>query len=340
MTNSLSSFLSDFPFFENEKNLISHIEEFLAKEYLIRPLLAYSIHNKIPDIDFKKCRTVLGKSDRKQLYSTKLLDELFIKKADIKHLPCLSVKVENCFYYFLNLGLKRSQFHFAVFSAPAEISTDVLKVLSHFSTSHLKIIQRFEDLYKTHELIHIDDVTGLYNQRKLYKDLTLLVDKFQKEKDPFCVLFVDIDYFKKVNDTYGHLVGTKLLENVARDIKGLLRDSDISYRYGGDEFVVILVNSDAVAGKIVGERILQIIKERTYEVEIRSEKKQINLSVSIGVAEFPTDAVNSQEILAIADRMMYEAKESGRGLVFNTQDVFKSSLKKAVNGDKSSNRNS
>ena len=65
-------------------------------------------------------------------------------------------------------------------------------------------------------------------------------------------------------------------------------------------------------------------------LEIRNEKKQVKLSVSIGVAEFPTDAVNSQEILAIADRMMYEAKESGRGLVFNTQDVFKASLKKAV----------
>ncbi|MBY0415166.1 MAG: GGDEF domain-containing protein, partial [Bdellovibrionales bacterium] len=234
------------------------------------------------------------------------------------------------FYYYINLGLKKGQFHFALFSAPTEIPTDVLKVLSQFAASHLDVIQRFEDLYKTHELIHIDDVTGLYNQRKLYKDLALLVDKFQKEKDPFCVLFVDIDYFKKVNDTYGHLVGTKLLENVARDIKSLLRDSDISYRYGGDEFVVILVNSDTNAGKIVGERILQLIKERMYEVEIRNEKKMVKLSVSIGVAEFPTDAVNSQEVLSIADRMMYEAKESGRGMVFNAQDVFKSSLKKAI----------
>ena len=258
-----------------------------------------------------------------------------LKSIDIIKIKYLNfLKWKNCFYYFLNLGFKRSQFHFAFFSAPDEISTDVLVALSHFAKSHLKIIQRFEELYKTHELIHIDDVTGLYNQRKLYKDLTLLVDKFQKEKDPFCVLFIDIDYFKKVNDTYGHLVGTKLLENVARDIKGLLRDTDISYRYGGDEFVVVLVNSDATAGKIVGERILQIIRERTYEVEMRNEKKMIKLSVSIGVAEFPTDAVNSQEILAIADRMMYEAKESGRGVVFNTQDVFKSSLQKAVKGQK------
>ena len=337
MTSALSNFLSNFSFFENEKNLISYIEEFLARELLVRPLLVYSIHNKIPQIDLRKCRTVIGKSDRQKLYSTKLLEELFIKRGDIKTLPCLSIKVEKCFYYYLNLGFKKEQFHFAVFSAPSEISTDVLTIISQFASSHLKVIQRFEDLSKTHELIHIDDVTGLYNQRKLYKDLAHLVSNFEKEKDPFCILFIDIDYFKKVNDTYGHLVGTKLLENVARDIRSLLRDSDISYRYGGDEFVVILVNSDASAGKIVGERILQIIKERMYEVEIRNEKKMVKLSVSIGVAEFPTDAVNSQEILSIADRMMYEAKESGRGLVFNTQDVFKSSLEKAVNEKKIGN---
>lgn len=327
---NLTNFLSDFPFFENEKNLISHIEEFLASEYLVRPPLVFSIQDKIAKIDLKKCRTVLGKSDRMQLYSAKLLDDLIIKRADIKTLPCLSVKVENCFYYYLNLGLKRSQFFFAVFSSPTDIPVEALRHLSAFSKSHLKIIEKFDDLYKGQELIYIDDVTGLYNQRKLHKDLNILVEKFAKEKDPFCVLFVDIDYFKKVNDTYGHLVGTKLLESVARDIKGLLRDSDISYRYGGDEFVIILVDSDAAAGKIVGERILGVIKNNEYEANIKDQTKKLKLSVSIGVAEFPTDAVTSAEILSLADRMMYEAKESGRGLVFNTQDVFKSSLGKVI----------
>lgn len=327
---ALANFLSQFSFFENEKNLISHIEEFLVKEYSVKPMLVLSIHNEIPAMDFKKCRAVLGKADRQKLYDMELLEKLFMKRSDLKQVQCLCEKADGKFYYYVNLGFKKSQFHFAFFSAPADVSLDAMKVISQFTASHLDIIQRFEDLYKTHELIHIDDVTGLYNQRKLYKDLALLVEKFQKEQDPFCVLFVDIDYFKKVNDTYGHLVGTKLLESVAHDIKSLLRDSDISYRYGGDEFVVILVNSDTQAGQIVGERILALIKERMYEVDIRNEKKMVKLSVSIGVAEFPTDAKNSQEVLSIADRMMYEAKESGRGMVFNAQDVFKASLKKAV----------
>jgi diguanylate cyclase (GGDEF)-like protein len=328
--SKLTNFLSDFPFFDNEKNLISYIEEFLAEEYLVRPLLVFSIQNKISQIDLKKCRTVLGKTDRLQLYSSKLIEDLIIKRADIKYLPCLSVNVENCFYYYLNLGLKRNQFYFAVFSSPTDIPIESLVQLSKFSTSNLRIIEKFDDLYKSQELIFIDDVTGLYNQRKLHKDMAHLAEKFAIEKDPFCVLFVDIDYFKKVNDTYGHLVGTKLLENVAADIKSLLRDSDISYRYGGDEFVIILVDSDAQAGKIVGERILNMIKGREYVADIKNESKKLKLSVSIGVAEFPTDAVTAAEILSIADRMMYEAKESGRGLVFNTQDVFKSSIGKAI----------
>jgi diguanylate cyclase (GGDEF)-like protein len=91
-----------------------------------------------------------------------------------------------------------------------------------------------------------------------------------------------------------------------------------------------LVDSNRQSGKLVGERILKKICSQNYNIDINDNTKCIKLSVSIGVAEFPTDAKNSQEVLAIADRMMYEAKESGRGLVFDTQDVFKSSLKKII----------
>lgn len=330
MNEDLTNFLSDFPFFENEKKLLVHLEEFLAKQYLIRPMLVYSIQNKIAKIELKKCRSVLGRTDRIQLYSPQIIEEIMIKRDNLKNIHCMSLKIEDYFYYFLNLGTKGKQFYFAIFSSPMDVPTDALKHLSQFAQSHLKIIERTETMARAHELIHIDDVTGLYNQRKLYKDLSCLVEKFQKDQEPFCVLFVDIDYFKKVNDAYGHLVGTKLLESVAREIKSLLRESDISYRYGGDEFVIILVNSDASSGKIVGERILSKIKERQYDIDYKEEQKIVRLSVSIGVAEFPTDAKSSEDILSIADRMMYEAKESGRGLVFNTQDVFKSSLKKAI----------
>ena len=329
--NELITFLSNFPVFQTEKNLIMHLEEFLANEFQIRPLLVFSIQDTFESIHLDKCRVVFGKSDRFQLYSSRIIDKLVVKRPEIKNLSCSSIKTDDFnHYYYLNLGLKRNQFYFSVFSSPNEITSEVLGYLSNFFASHLKIIEQFDELYKGQELVHIDDVTGLYNQRKLFKDLGALVEKNQTEKDYFCVLFIDIDHFKKVNDNYGHLIGTKLLENVAKDIKSLLRDTDFSYRYGGDEFVIVLTDSDGQSGKIVGERILAKIRSVDYPVDLRDESKKIKLSVSIGVAEFPTDAKSAEEVLVIADRMMYEAKESGRGLVFNTQDVFKSSLKKII----------
>ena len=328
--SELIKFLSEFPFCQSDKKLIQHLEFFLEKEFLIQPMLVFSIQDKFAVIQLDKCRSFMGKKDRPQSHNAGLLEELVVKHSELKTLSNLTVKGENCFYYYLNLGVKRSQFYFAVFSSLKEISDETLGYLSKFMCNQLKIIEKFDELYKNQELIHVDDVTGLYNQRKLFKDLNSLVERFQIENDPFCVLFIDIDHFKKVNDSFGHLVGTKLLENVAKDVKSLLRDSDIGYRYGGDEFVIILVGSNGQSGKIVGERILAKIRSADYLVDTNNENKHIKLSVSIGVAEFPTDAKNPQEVLAIADRMMYEAKESGRGLVFNTQDVFKSSLKKIV----------
>lgn len=293
-------------------------------------MITFSIDQNAHDIDLEKCRVVLGKVDRLELYSKKIIQKLFEESKNIREIPFFKLKNQNCFFYFLNLGLKKNQFYFAVFSSLDEIQELALEQISLFSISHLRNVEKIQDLHRNQELIHIDDVTGLYNQRKLYKDINQSVDKFSSEKEPFCVLFIDIDHFKRVNDSYGHLIGTKLLENVAQDIKNLLRDSDSCYRYGGDEFVIILGNSDEKAGKIVGERILKKIKSRQYQIDFVDASKTLKLSVSIGVAGFPQDARSSDEILAIADRMMYEAKESGRGLVFNTQDVFKTSLRKIV----------
>lgn len=334
MSSELVEFLSEFSFFENEKTLVTHIENYLARTHLIRPLLVYSAPKKGERLNLEQCRLILNSPERLQLYAKDLLIEHFLMRSDLKKTKYLEECIDGVYYYYLNLGSKRSQFFFSLFSCTTPIDQETLQAISNFSHSHMQIGEKFDHLYKTQELIHIDDVTGLYNQRKLYKDLAILVEKFNREKDPFSVLFIDIDHFKQVNDGHGHLVGTKLLEAVATDIKSLLRDSDISYRYGGDEFVVILVNSDAQAGKIVGERILNTIKNKPYIVELQNSNSSHQLSVSIGVAEFPTDAVNAQEILSIADRMMYEAKESGRGVVFNTQDVFRTSLKKIINEKK------
>jgi diguanylate cyclase (GGDEF)-like protein len=329
--NKITNFLSRFPLFENEKQMFSYLEDFLADQYLIRPMLVYSSQENVSKIILKKARLILGKTDRCKLYSTPILEELLSAKMTTETL-FLIMNHDNSFYYYINLGIKRSQNYFALFSSNQEIPKSLLEAFAHFSAGHLKIIQKYDEYIKGQELIHIDDVTGLFNQRKLYKDLKLLIEQFQKFHCPFCVLFIDIDHFKRVNDKFGHLIGTKLLEDVASDIKKLLRDADSCYRYGGDEFVIILADSVSQSGKIVGERILSQIKSKTYEFTQQEILTSIQLSVSIGVAEFPSDAKSSEDVLALADRMMYEAKESGRGVVFSTNDIFQASLKKVSKG--------
>jgi len=322
-------FLAGSHLYESERALFLSLDKLLQESCLVRPVLFYSTRDKIDHFSFKKCRSVYGKSDRISLYSPLILDQLCTKAFNQKS-KFFEWEVEGVYYYYLRLGVKNGQIYFSVFSCPKKVDYVFLSALASFYQNQLNLIKKMELLIKNQELIHIDDVTGLYNLRKLFIDLEKMVNRFSDYHEPFCVLFIDIDYFKRVNDNYGHLVGTKLLEELSLLVKGLLRETDSMYRYGGDEFVIILQNTFSAGGKLVGERILQKVKENVFKVKVLENEIPFHLSVSIGVSEFPHDAKSKEEILQIADRMMYEAKESGRGNVFNTQDVFKTAIAKVV----------
>jgi diguanylate cyclase (GGDEF)-like protein len=207
-----------------------------------------------------------------------------------------------------------------------QIVTDVIKrdlcfqILNEF---FFKVIKRtlsyldateFKNMFK--ELAHKDDVTGLYNQRKLYLDLERLI----KSEEIFTVLFIDVDNFKDVNDGYGHVVGSDLLSKLSIVFKDSIRQTDYFYRYGGDEFVILLPDTSAKDSKVVAQRLLKHVKTQNFEIK---DKGNTHLSVSIGVAEYPKDAANAQEIISIADNMMYNSKKSGRGQVMTTSEMTK-----------------
>lgn len=170
-------------------------------------------------------------------------------------------------------------------------------------------------------LAHTDDVTGLYNQRKLYKDIDRNIANATKKNESFSLVFLDLDNFKGVNDGHGHLVGTGLLQQVSEVIRQVIRDTDYIYRYGGDEFVIILPTAKAEDARKIGERLLNMIKDHEFSAE---GDKTFKLSTSIGIAEFPRDANDRKSILAIADKMMYEAKKTGRGRVCLIDEIFNS----------------
>lgn len=167
-------------------------------------------------------------------------------------------------------------------------------------------------------LASTDDVTGLYNQRKLSVDLERAVLFHEKQGKNFSIMFIDVDHFKAVNDNYGHVVGSKLLQDIGDVLSHVLRASDDIYRYGGDEFVVLmpLVNIQTVLE--IATRVLINIKKTEFDI---GKEEPYHLSVSIGIAEYPTDATSAIEIIRFADEMMYKSKKSGRGKVFHIKEV-------------------
>jgi len=162
------------------------------------------------------------------------------------------------------------------------------------------------------ELTITDDCTGLYNARHLYKTLEQEVYRSQRFGYEFSVLFLDLDHFKKVNDTHGHLVGSKLLADLGYRIKAKLRLIDYAFRYGGDEFVVLLPQTAKDQAIVVAKRLREAIRELAFTMENGGE---LHVQCSMGIATYPHDAKSAHEIIRQADEMMYMVKNSTRDAI-------------------------
>lgn len=159
-------------------------------------------------------------------------------------------------------------------------------------------------------LVFKDDATGLYNTRYLNYVLDREILKSQQSKKAFAVLFIDADHFKKVNDEYGHIHGTQLLNEMGAHLKRCVRDRDIVFRYGGDEFIAVLVPSDLETARMVAERIRRSVEETAF-----LDGLGVHVTVSIGVALYPDHAVDKTTIIHLADQAMYMAKRQNRNCV-------------------------
>jgi diguanylate cyclase (GGDEF)-like protein len=154
-----------------------------------------------------------------------------------------------------------------------------------------------------------DPLTGLWNYRYLRESLRREVERANRFGRMLAVLVLDLDHFKEVNDTYGHAAGDAVLGEFARRIRIGLREVDVAFRQGGEEFVVLLPETDAYGGAIVAERLGAAVRERPVLVETRGA---ISITVSIGVAVFPEHGADAQRVLDAADDALYAAKNAGR----------------------------
>lgn len=169
------------------------------------------------------------------------------------------------------------------------------------------ITSRKKDREKIKKLAYYDTLTKLPNRRFFIEELNKIIEYNKELKTKFSIMFLDIDKFKFVNDTYGHNIGDILLCNIARRVENVIRKDDIVARLGGDEFVILNQKiSDLDIVENIASRINYVLKQ-----EFKIENKKIYVSASIGISVYPDDALTSDDLMRRADMTMYDVKESG-----------------------------
>ncbi len=176
---------------------------------------------------------------------------------------------------------------------------------------------------------HEDILTQVRNRRSFEEELVKEIERAQRQSTQLSCMFVDIDHFKNINDTYGHQIGDLCLREVANHINQELRKTDLLARYGGEEFVVLLPNCDSAQVAIIAERVRATIEKNSLKT---ADKKEISLTVSVGLTTWTPTTVNTndlqlvgKELLGAADSAMYAAKKEGRNKIkvrmFNDENL-------------------
>lgn len=178
-----------------------------------------------------------------------------------------------------------------------------------------------------HRLISHDDLTGLLSSRSFFSELRRESARATAEDRPFCVLMMDLDHFKRVNDTYGHLTGSKTLEEIGTVIINAVRSGDAAARFGGEEFAAFLLDAEIPQAIVAAERIRSEVEDKEFTV-IRQSKpaESHHVTISIGVASFPEDSSDPIELVEMADSALYRAKREGRNRVCAYRDLTSEEL--------------
>ena len=165
-----------------------------------------------------------------------------------------------------------------------------------------------------HRLLAHDELTGLLSSKSFFSELRREAARAHAESLPFCVLMMDLDHFKDVNDTYGHLVGSKTLEETGHIIKAALRAGDVAARFGGEEFAAFLLDANYAQGLVAAERVRVAVAEHEFSANRpgSAEVATHRITISIGVAAYPDDATDPIELVELADSALYRAKRAGR----------------------------
>jgi diguanylate cyclase (GGDEF)-like protein len=176
------------------------------------------------------------------------------------------------------------------------------------------------DLHKRMEKLTVEDeLTGLYNFRYFRARLEDEKRRAVRYGQPLSLIMVDIDWFKQLNDCFGHEIGNSALRRLGTVIESCVRDVDILARYGGEEFMIILPQTGGAEAFTIGERIRRAVEETDFSPEPNG--RPIRLTVSVGVSCFPENGLPEENLVEAVDRALYQAKGSGKNTVWLTDRV-------------------
>jgi diguanylate cyclase (GGDEF)-like protein len=200
-----------------------------------------------------------------------------------------------------------------IFNPRAEQMTDYTIAFLHILADHAAIaIENARDVARIQQLTITDDTTGLFNVRHLYKVLEQELERSARKKSPVSIAFLDLDRFKLVNDAHGHLVGSELLSRTGLRLQELSREQDMCFRYGGDEFVILMPTTDAKAAFAQALALHGELMATCFEMK---RGLKLKVSASIGLATAPDDGTALHAVIGAADARMYSVKSNGRGQV-------------------------
>lgn len=212
-------------------------------------------------------------------------------------------------YTILPISIEKNKIGYLAVSSVSESDKEKLEILSQqFALGLNRSI-----LYgRVQELAITDSLTGGFSRRYLMERLDEELRRAKQFGYKICLLMIDVDNFKNYNDKYGHLVGDALLKQAVMSIKDSVRQVDLVGRYGGEEFCVVLTQTDKEPAKIVAERIRRAIET----MDIKAYDESLRVTISIGIAQFPLDADAPWQLIDKADKALYKAKQSGRNRIF------------------------
>ncbi len=187
------------------------------------------------------------------------------------------------------------------------------KLQSRMKISSADLQQLYRELEKSQQEAHTDSLTGLINRRGLEKRFELERIRAKQNNLPFSIIMADIDYFKKVNDTYGHLVGDSLLRGISKILKKQLRRNDIAARYGGEEFLILLPETDLAGAGAVAGKIQKGLSTKEWKLK-ESGESMGSITVSMGISVYAMNELG-ETMIKRADDALYMAKNTGRNQI-------------------------